>query len=78
MSFANRATSRRKYIEDRCQARTEDKNPKLVDFVPPISDEDGLGDAEDTMPLDNEAASHDANDDEAAAHEASDHEDPAI
>lgn len=52
-----------KYIEDCRQAGTEDKDPKLVDFIPPVFDEDDLGDAEDTMPLDDEAASHDANND---------------
>ena len=67
-----------KYIEDHRQARAEGKNPELVDFIPPALDEDGMGNAEDTVPLDDEAATHDVDDDEVVAHEASDDEDPSI
>ena len=66
-----------KYIEDRHQARAAGEDPELVEFVPPVSNEVGLGNAEDTVPLDGEAATHDCDDDE-AMHEATDDEDPAI
>jgi len=39
-----------KYIKDRRQARAEGRNPKLVDFLPPVLNENGQGDKE-TMPL---------------------------
>ena len=65
-----------KYIEGRRQAWAEGWNPELVDFIPPVLDNDGLGDDE-TMPFDGEAATPDDDDDEAVAHEDSDNdEDP--
>ena len=32
-----------KYIEDRCQARVVGEDPKLVELVPRISEEGGIG-----------------------------------
>ena len=67
-----------KYIKDRRRVRSEGQDPELVEFIPLVSDEEGLGDVEDTVPLDSEAATHDGDDDKATAHEASDDDDPSI
>ncbi|KAJ8420750.1 hypothetical protein Cgig2_028483 [Carnegiea gigantea] len=67
-----------KYIEDHRQACAEVKNPELVDFIPPALDEDGLGNAEDTVPLDDEAVIDDGDDEEVIAYEARDDDDLTI
>ena len=62
-----------KYVEDRRRAQAEGRDPELVDFNPPVTDEDSLANKE-TTPLDGEAATLDDEGDEAAVHGDSDND----
>ena len=45
-------------VEDHRLAHAKRRNPELVEFNPPVTNKDGLGD-EETTPLDGEARSPD-------------------
>ena len=65
-----------KYVEDHHQAEVKGRNPELVDFIPPATDEDDLSDGE-TTPLDGGAATSDGEGHDDAAHrDNDDYEDP--
>ncbi|KAJ8421469.1 LOW QUALITY PROTEIN: hypothetical protein Cgig2_028799 [Carnegiea gigantea] len=64
--WSQRPTAYVKYIADRLQARAKGKNLELVYFILPVFDEDSLGDANDTMPLNGEAATLNGDNDKAA------------
>ena len=65
-----------KYVQHPHQAQGQD--PELVDFNPPITDEDGQGD-EETTPLDGETETPDDEGNEVATHgDSDDDEDPPV
>jgi len=67
-----------KYVEDHRQAPAEGQNPELVDFIPPATNKDDLGDKE-TTPFDGGAATTNGEGHEDHEHgDSDDDEDPGV
>lgn len=65
-------------MEDHRHAEAEDRNPEPVDFIPPATDKDDLGN-EETTPLDSGAATSDGEGLDDEVHRDSDNdEDPDV
>ena len=64
-----------KYIDVRRRARVVGEDPELVEFQPPVFEDDDLREPEDTAPIDGEVAVNEGSDDMVARNEGNNDED---